>query len=618
MRAFTHSTSVDAGYSCTAVISLINFPNFIFRPRATIESTGATSIGAFLMKNRTRVSRLLVAACIAGGIAAVSCSRKEESSSASGKSASSSAVATPKLDFSGTLVSYLPQETVGFFLWEGKHPAYQKYLSSQWGAGQSNLNSIFENADEKTKEILDVLTKVGIDPKDPKTWRGMFAEAVAFASKGTGTNEPAIALAFRADATVKVPQVFEGLKKALPADKTTVTDLKLAKGTGVKLMAKDGGPGAHPIFVAWNDNFGVISTAEWVPTSLFASAGNTVPGVVTGPLFEKSIAGLPENSARFGTAYADVRALTEVAEKVGGAAAGEAPKPADIPVQAVSFALGMDDSPRTHARVVYDESKANQNQWFKSLGSSESGTVAAAVPTKPLLFLSIDGQTAKRMRDAAIAAQGDSPAAKMVASQLSFLDSVKRIGLVVRTAPMGQSLLPIPDMMLIFDSSQGAQTSQQVQSLVTAAMGSSGMPPMPWTDSKVNDVPVKSMTSPFGVGMYLASSKNLVFASTTEGQLKAALSGAGFTKSLAPRAEAVFASEQSIGNLYLNFSELASMLESMGGMMAMYAPQDQNAAKFMQPENIEAIRKMGTVVGTLKLENGLIGIDSFYQVQPQA
>lgn len=568
------------------------------------------------MKNRTRVSRLLVAGCLIGGLATVSCSRKEEAGSSS-SSSSSSAVA-PKIDFSGSLVGYLPQETVGFFLWEGKHPAYQKYLSSPWGSTKSNLASIMDSADEKTKAVFDVLTKVGLDPKDPKTWKGLFAEAVVFATKGAGTNEPAFALAFRTDSSVKLAQVFEGLKKAIPADGATVTDLKLAKGTGVKIQAKDAAPNAHPIFVAWNDNFGVFSTSEWVPTSLFASNGSAVPPVVSSALFTKSIVGLPENAARFGTGYADVRALTEVAEKVGGAPAGEAPVPSDVPVQAVSFAIGMDDAPRSHARVVYDEGKTASNQWFKSLNTSESTSVAAAVPTKPLLFLSIDGQTAKRLRDAAVAAQGDSPAAKMAAQQLAFLDSVKRIGLAVRTAPMGQSLLPVPDMMLVFDSTQPAQTAQQIQTLVTQAMGASGMPPMPWTDTKVNEVAVKSMVSPLGVGMFLASSKNLVIAATTEGQLKAALGGSGFTKGLAPRAEAVFASEQSVGNLYLNFAEVASMLESMGGMMAMYAPQDQNAAKFMQPENIEAIRKMGTVVGTMKFENGLIGIDSFYQMQPQA
>ena len=133
------------------------------------------------------------------------------------------------------------------------------------------------------------------------------------------------------------------------------------------------------------------------------------------------------------------------------------------------------------------------------------------------------------------------------------------------------------------------------------------------------DTPVKSMMTPFNVGVFLASNKSLVLLTSTENQMKLALDAskpATFASALPTRVGEVFVKQDSLGNVYVNFVEVAALMESMSGMLSMYAPE-QNG-QFMQTENIEAMKKMGTVVGSVKLEEGVIGIDSFYQMQPAA
>ncbi len=563
-------------------------------------------------QRKGRIATITIAGAVALALISTSCSRKEESKS--GTSSSLSAAKAPAVNFAGGLVALLPAETVAFFLFEGKHPAYQKYVSSPWGQGKTDFSTVLDSADARTKEIVDILKRVGLDPKDTKTWKGLFAEAAFFASAGKGADAPAFGAVVRSDASVELPKILEGIKGTIPATEASVEEVKFAKGTGVKIVSKGNNP---PFFVGWNGNLGVFGSAEWLVNSVLTSSGSEVPAIASGSVFERSMKGLPENDLRLGTGFVDVQKLTEVSKKLDNNSSAAAT--AELPVTAFSFAMGMDETPRTHARLVYDEAKGSQNEWLKTISTSDSGSVAGAVSAKPLLFLSLDGQTLRKIRDTAIAKQAGNPAAQMASAQLAFLDDIKRIGLAIRTAPMGQALLPVPDLLILLESNQAARTAEQVQSIVSQAAAGSGMAGMPWTDSKVNDVAVKSMVSPLGVGLYLASTKNLVIAASTEGQMKAALAGAGgFTGGLTPKASAVFGSEASLGNLYLNFEEVAGMLESMGGMMAMYAPQNKDAAKLLEPESLESIRKMGTVIGSVKVESGIIGIDSYYQAQPPA
>lgn len=164
--------------------------------------------------------RLPLSLILAGGLIVVGCSKKEEqqSSSQSTSSSTSETVAKKAINLSSSLVSYIPQESVGFFLWEGKHPAYTKLANSTWGATSSSTDwtTAFKDAGKDFEELRDVLSKAGLDPLDKKTWKGVFAEAALFASPAPSADKkPAVGVVFRAEAGFKLPDALSPLKKGL-------------------------------------------------------------------------------------------------------------------------------------------------------------------------------------------------------------------------------------------------------------------------------------------------------------------------------------------------------------------------------------------------------------------
>ncbi len=555
----------------------------------------------------------LVAGLTAGGLAAGGCSKDEKKAAVgvAGRAGAADLKTAVKEDLVSSLVSRIPEDSLGFFAWEGSHPAYAKLSASPWG-NTSGFTELLKNADGEAKEMIDTLKQVGIDPTDKATWEALLSEAVFyFTAPADGVKKPSMGVLFKSKDAGKLETLLTTVKSEAVKHNQKVSELKLATGKGFSVA------GAQPeneIVVASENGVASIATTQALAEQTLASKGGKTPLLMTTASFSKASAGFPEASKRFATAYVDIEKTVQAAAKSGAKVDTAALD--TVPLTAVALAFSMDESPETSLRFVYDDTKTANNPWLKSLNSSASKSFASVLPTKPLLVLSVDGKMIKDVKEVMLAGLGEMGA--VYRQQLAFLDDLTRIGIAASVAPMGQSLLPIPDLMIVAESSDAEKTKGQLQSILGLAMMSSGMPGMTWQDKQIEGTAVKSMTAPMGMGLFLASTKGLVVATSSEPVMKNALaSKSGFSATLPKRGEQVFSDAQTVSNLYLNFEEIGSYVESMGGMVSMYAPQGQDASKFLNPENIQAIKKMGAMIGAVTIDKGIIGVDSFYQ-QPAA
>lgn len=525
-----------------------------------------------------------------------------------------------KVDLSGTLAARIPANSYGFVKWDGKHPAYEKLLNSPW-AGSGSLMSVMESSDSEIGKITSVLSRVGLDPTDRETWRKVFSEAVFFFAPGSQSDQagvsgpPAIGVVFRSD-KIELAGKLKEIRGQLGGTEFEVADVSIAGAEGFSFVSKtETGQSGVPakIFLVSKDDLGVLASDQAVIEGVLNSKGESLPVLVQSDQFKRSVSGFPGKDKRFALAYFDLARLVADAQARGGP-----DKSKDIPFEAVSFALGMDKSPETDIRLVFDPAKSGENSWFNALAVSRSDKIASAVPGKPLAFLSIDGQTVSKIKQLASAEAQNVQTPWL--DQLAFLDSAKRIGLVARLAPIGQSILPLPDLLLVFDTSNSEQTAAQIEKLVMSLMqGNPTMAGMQWVEKDVGGgKKVKSMMSPLGVGVFLATKGDLVLVASTENQLKALFSDSSkgvFGGSLSAQAETVLSADSTIGNIYLNFEEVGSFLQNMGGLLSMYAPQSKEAGELLQPENIDSIKKMGTMIGSVTLDQGIIGFRSFYEAK---
>lgn len=530
-------------------------------------------------------------------------------------------------DLSGTLVSRIPANAYGFFRWNGSHPAYEKLLQSPWA--KSDVASLIEGAGKNAQDVLTMLKNVGLDPADGATWRKMFSEAVFFATppqtdaaaaaagaqqQPGGQAQLSFGVIFKADG-VDVQQKLEAIREQLKASGQAPTDLQVDGGAGFRFEAKSADSGeVLPIFFVAKGNLGVAASDAQTARQTLASQASALPQVVTSEHFKKAFKGTPGEDSRFALGYFDFNKLMAdagAAQPNAPAVIGGIDKEEMGAVEAVSVTFAMDDAPRTDFRMVLDTAD-EKSSWVKNLAVSQSSGLISSLPEKPLLFLSFDGQSLRKIRDTA-SQGGQLP----FASQLAFLDTVGRVGIAARVAPPGQSILPIPDVMVLFESSSAEESKGQIEQLINVAMAASpGMAGMQWTDQKLDDqTTVRSIMSPMGFGLFLGSKNNLVVLASSSAQIQSALGAddqGKFAQKLAPAANAVLTQQQNIGNVYVNFEQLASLLENMGGLLSMYAPQNQDMGSMLEPQKLQSLKDMGTMVGSITLEDGVLGVQSFY------
>ena len=158
----------------------------------------------------------------------------------------------------------------------------------------------------------------------------------------------------------------------------------------------------------------------------------------------------------------------------------------------------------------------------------------------------------------------------------------------------------------------------QIQKLVDSGSSQTGMPGMAWADKQVQGVAAKTMMSPLGVGVFMAKLDNMVVAASTEAQLGQMIGaqkgeGAQLAKTLTTSMKDHLTAQPTVGNIYLNFNEVGSLMESVGGLVSMYAPQSEEAKKLTSPEQIAEIRKLGVMVGSVSVGDDVIELKSAYQ-----
>lgn len=540
----------------------------------------------------------------------------------------------PISDLSSTVIGFTPETTLGFFQWDMTSPAYKKLAASPWGSG----NDLFSSLDMQTPElekVQEILKRVGIDPKNHKQFEELFSTGVVYAAPGIDNQNDIGITALIKSSTGGLADKMPNVKREFSTAGIAVQDLTVADGAGfsfdsaafnstaansVATSGTTNPAAAHKIFVAWNKQSTAVGSNESLVRAALASKGGATPKLAATPEFGSATKGLPVATSRFGLAFVSLNDLMKAANALDpstppGSAAG------DLPVKAIAAAFAMEDAPQTEFRVVCKTENDKQREWFAALNSSTSSSLLPAVPTNPLLFLSIDGTTIKRFKE--MYAKSLGTVDPETQSLLAALDHIKRIGISARVAPIGQSFLPVPDIMIMAETDNAAATQKSIVDAASLALAVSGMPGgADWQDTKVNETPVKAYRSPMGFGVFLAAEKGLVIAASTEPQLKSSLdiiSGKtpGLSGSLSARASGVLNKGEDLANVYFNFEQIAAMLESLKSTIAMFAPpgspEGAQAQSFLEPARIESLKKMGSLIGSVTVQNELISVKSFYQ-----
>jgi hypothetical protein len=502
-----------------------------------------------------------------------------------------------------SLVSRLPETTFAFFKWDGGSEPYQRLLKSPW-AGTGDVSVYLGQHSEAFEDVAKLLQAAGVDIKKESFWTQTFSEAVFFISpsvdESSQTIEKGVVLAPK---NKDIPQLFKALRAALGKKEISVTEVK-AEGVleAVEFNVERDGK-KEKFVVGRSDKLVALAQSSSMVQSIIRSKAKTSPRLVELASKAGIFENLPNKKNRFAIGVIDFDSLPGIAiNNVSQGASGVA-----------LCSMAMLKTPVTDFR--YKPGKSSSfSAWQTKSNGKEGLDLLKSVRTKPLLYLDSDGVSIERIIQTLQARAKD----KSYAENLADLEIPSRFSLAIDAKSSAKSFLPIPDFYLVFKTNNPSKLSGQLESLIGNIIKTQGaLGGMAWSDKQIAEgVAVKMLASPIGFSIYLGTGGDRVVLSSSEVFLKNEMTSPGTAdpKSVFKSgALGSLSAQASLGNALIDFNELAVLLESVGGTLRMFAPQQQSGQEILEEENIKKLKGLGALVAEIRLKKEILSVHSYYE-----
>lgn len=539
---------------------------------------------------------------------------QDKSDSASVDSSQKSQVA-----FSSDLLGRLPENITGVLHWDLSTEGYQKLAQSPW-ADFSHTSVSNAGLSEGVDSFRLSLKRADINLEDKKQVQDLLTEGAIFTvpqKSGEKEIETKVGIIFRSASAEKRTEALTRLESSVKKDNPgEVSQLEIPNGKGFVVS------GALQIAVGWTPEFCVISKDKQLVEAVIGKTGGAVPALYSQPEVLKATEGFPPSAERIASGYCGVQSCTSLLnptmlESINSPGNTSGVDIESSGLQAIAFASSMSEVPENDFRVVFDSEQSSQTSILSHLKNSSAKSIIEITPGKPLLLVTLDTTLLRELRNSLVPST-DTATRK----SLEFLDSVGRIAIIGQAAPLGQALLPVPDLLVALETEEPQKALESIQKFVSDGIQAMGVGNFPWTDKDIDGTPAKVISTPFGLGVALGIHKSTLLIASTENQLRSALtqlkSGeSSFSKSLNTKAADFLIKEDSVSAFYLNFEQIGAMVENMGGLLSMYAPSSPDAQELLQQQNIKTLKSLGVLVGSATAEKNMIRIRTFYQPIPQ-
>lgn len=542
-----------------------------------------------------------------------SCSRKKDKEELKQNFASELVTSFP-------LLKQLPENTSAFLVFDNQSEAAKRLSSSPWGElSQLPLAQMGQGG----TIVQKVLKNAGLNPQDQKSIAKLFKRGVLFSAPlAVDKGKTAVALLYESDPSMDLASFFQGLKKEFEQQGEKVAEAKFSNASGFRMElggnAEAEGAGKVPVFFAWRESRSVIASHLPLVETLLQGAGDKAPALIETSSFQESIKGFGGAEKRLAFGYVDIERLLNGYDKLPFNLGAETPAGGEVlkqPFRTLAFSSDFEETPTKLIRLSYAPQDDRQKQWFQAVGMSTGGELAKTLPADSLFLASIDGQTLRRFKD--LLSKTETLSGEKLQKQLNVLDSVNRLGLLTRAAPVGEAMLPVPNLALILVGKDMAQTKQTLEQLILEGLKEANVATPGWEEVEIGSNKAKILRTPLGVGVFMAAMGEKLLVASSQSFLQTLLSGqeVGGLDALPQEAKALLTEKQTVATFFISFPQLAVLLESLQGMLSMYAPQDQMKG-MMDQEVLGQLKKMGAALSSLESEEGAFLIKTSMVVWP--
>ena len=514
-----------------------------------------------------------------------------------------SELSKPLETWSNTLIAKVPSNAFSIVYWDTNKAAYEKYLASSWGAGNSRtinenlaVNNPFVNP-FLIKDFLDTIKKSGYSI-DETAWDEIFSENVLFATTEETENGSNLYFGLLIKSKDR-----KGLYKFIDALKQTATEQGSLKAIssqsknidsfGIELSDAENKSTTKTLYFSRKDDLAVIASSSKNLEAILNSTSSDLPTMLRSPEYKRAVKGFPTSKNIFSLTYFDLNVLRENLPTT--IPSSWAAKVSKVPFSTFVMTTSMDKELSYNMRLLSNEEHETTQFIASNIAQSSVEKTLKSADANALAMLSVDGVTAKSIIGNINVVSG------LVGENIDkvFAD-LKRVSII------GKIGMPLPDIMIVVESSSAEKESELLKRMISSVISAGGNSSV-WQRTTSDKNPIDYINSPMpGMKIYVATADNLTFISTSENMIKSAIfSSEGskdFTAQLPKSTRAAYAKDKSVVNLYIDFAEVASFMERIGGAVGMYIPNEPRLKEFLEPKGIERIRQSGALVASVTVD----------------
>ncbi len=494
----------------------------------------------------------------------------------------------------GKLVRNVPSSALFFVTTSTATDSYKALKKSPLYSARTRLSGTIEDILEAAGDgesagqpgpdhVIKALKDAGILPGEENDGE-VFEEVTAFADVEDGRIVPAIAAS--AAPGKNLQPAFRSVIDALRKAQVEVDEEAFAGINGFRLKMKE--PAENALFeyayAAASEDRMMLSASKNLLESFF---DDTAPGGLSDlkarPSFQEAMKGMPSPARSYAFGFFDLQKFKEAAASIPSLQESVAAV-REIPVESGVFSSSFEDSLLTDASMVTGPKTPEERKWLEPFAARSSQTMLTRAPASLFFFLGLNGRIFEMLTNTAKeSAQGGPP---MLPD-----GNVKELMLGMR---MNETGSPFPDILVAAETPEAGTITQSLEATLGGLAAMTGLPVSQWSEKKLGNATVRFINSPVGIGVYLAALSSIALLGTTEGavndMLKSMEGGAAaFSTRLTPKNLDYIKREQPGVFLFINFANVASVLETFQGTLAAFTGGNST----VDQSQIESLKETG-------------------------
>lgn len=547
------------------------------------------------------VLKTLCIALVATLVATQGCSKKSSVSTSISKSA---------------LISSLPTDTIGYFIWNTASSNYKKFKQSPWGKQSMPLSSSADSLtgldNHRISSLISSLEKIGLFSADADSGAKP-KEGILFispnSSKLAGLHFGAYVAA---DSSSELDKKLAMLKSEVEAQGFPTKPFKEAGQNGFSFTI----PASNrlytdTVYASATSSLLTVASDKTLCLQPFSKDKNTTPLNLEQNQIYKDFLSEMTKRDDFVAGFLDTKKLLSSIEKFVPEHAPESQLLKEIPAAGLQYHRAFNETLSDTVTLAFDPKDKNTELMLKGIENSNSKTLLNASPSDSLISLQLDTGSLRKLKETL---EGNLAADQLAAlgSQLAIIDKLNRLAINLRSDST-ESLFP--EIMITAQTKEADKVYQELLNSLSL-LQSSGVPVSGWNKTNIENTEVSFTLTPLGIGIYLAKLNGLVVLASSQSAIQKTIAATKNTQtSLYSTLSSAKAHsgmlKENIFSGYLDFASIASALETLQSTLAVFT----GGAGNINSQELENLKQLGIVSFTGRRASDSISFNASYSLK---